>query len=262
MASSKRGMRKRAKLAKAKKEIDKKTIKGMANAMRVQILTILNERMNSATGIAKELGVDFGEVSYEMAVLRDIGMIEVAREVRRRGAVEVFYRANSRALLDAYEWPSVPDVVKGSMRASLLQTLMDDAIAAVEEETYDSLDGAHMSWSPLLVDDQGWDELVEILRKALEASLEVHAASAKRLEATNAEGMSCTVSILGYGSAHDNRKIGPPIDAKDLSTSIERPAKANQASRESKRAGKGVDATAKGRRGKANSKSKRGDIAK
>ncbi len=224
MASSKKqGMRKRAKVVKAKKEIDKKNIKGMANSMRVQILTILNERMNSATGISKELGVDFGEVSYEMEVLRDIGLIEVAREVKRRGAVEVFYRATSRALLDAYEWPSVPDAVKGGLRASLLQTLMDDAIAAISEETYDSLEGAHMSWAPMIVDKQGWQELVEILRHALEKALDVQTDSAKRLTAEDAAGISCTVSILGYPSAHDERRVGPPADAQDLIVSAELP---------------------------------------
>jgi DNA-binding transcriptional ArsR family regulator len=211
MASSKKqGMRKRARLAKTKKEVDKKIVKGMANSMRVQILTILNERMNSATGISKELGVDFGEVSYEMEVLRNIGLLEVAREIKRRGAVEVFYQATSWALLDAYEWPAVPDAVKGGLRASLLQTLMDDAIAAISEETYDSREGAHMSWSPLVVDEQGWKELVEILRHALEKALAVHKNSAERLIAEDAEGISCTVSILGYPSAHEERKIGPP----------------------------------------------------
>lgn len=232
MASSrKQGMRKRAKLAKTKKELDKKNIKGMANSMRVQILTILNERMNSATRIAKELGADFGEVNYEIEVLRDIDMIEVAYEAKRRGAVEVFYRATSRAMLDAYEWPAVPDAVKGGLRASLLQTMMDDAIAAIAEETFDAHEGAHMSWTPMIVDQQGWDELVEILRHTLEDALEVHKGSARRLLATDTPGISCTVSILGYSSAHEDRKVGPPTDAKELVKSVKRPKKKKSSAR-------------------------------
>lgn len=226
MASSKKqGMRKRGKVAKAKKEMDKENIKAMANSMRVQILTILNERANSATRIAEELGADYAEVNYEMEVLRKIGRIEIVDEVRRRGVVEVFYKAISRAHLDDLEWPVVPDSVKGDLRASLLQTVMDDAIAAISEETYDSRENAHMSWSPLVVDGQGWDELVVILRCALEEAIKVHENSAERLIADDAKGISCTVSILGYPSAHDERKVGPPTDVKSLANSTKRPGR-------------------------------------
>jgi len=215
------GLRRRAKLAKDKNALDKKNIKGMANAMRVQILTILNERPNSATRIAKELGVEFGSVSYEMEVLREIGLIEIEREVKRRGAMEVFYRATSRALLDNYEWPAIPDGVKGGLRASLLQTLMDDAIAAVQGEAYDSQEGAHMSWTPMIVDRQGWEELVSILLRTLNEVIEVHERNARRLTDEDATGIPCTVSILGYPSACGERAVGLPMSASDLVTPMD-----------------------------------------
>ncbi len=216
MASKKQGMKKRARVAKAKKELDKGNVKALANSMRVQILTILNERANSTTGLARELGVEPGELAYDVEVLRDMGRIEVVGEKKRRGAMEVFYKATSRAHLDDLEWPVIPDPVKGGLRASLLQTLMADAVAAIDEETYDSLEEAHMSWTPLIVDGPGWEELVEILRVALEDVLRVGKSSAERLIANDEEGTSCTVSILGYPAAVDKRKVGPPIDADDL----------------------------------------------
>jgi biotin operon repressor len=229
MASSKKqGMKRRGKLAKAKKEVDKTIIKSMANSMRIQILTILNERANSSTRMAKELGVEFNEVNYEVEALRKMGRIEVVEEVKRRGAVEVFYRAVSRAMLDAYEWPAVPQAIKGDLRASLLQTLTDDAIAAIAEEMYDSfgpdeaLKDAHMSWTPMIVDERGWNDVMAILERALMEVIDVHNRCAESLAAEDSPGISCTVSILGYPSAHDRQKIGPPIEVKDLATSFER----------------------------------------
>jgi predicted transcriptional regulator len=109
MASKKQGMRKRAKVAKVKKEVDKANIKAMANSMRIQILTIFNERASSTTGIARELGVDPGDIAYDVEVLRDMGRIEIVDEKKRRGAMEVFYKATSRAHLDELEWLTVPD---------------------------------------------------------------------------------------------------------------------------------------------------------
>jgi len=222
MASKKQGMRKRAKVAKAKKEVDKENVKAMANSMRVQLLTIFNERANSTTGVARELGVEPGEIAYDVEVLRKMGRIEVVGEKKRRGAMEVFYKATARAHLDELEWPSVPDPVKGGLRASLLQSLLDDAIAAISEDTYDSLDGAHMSWSPMIVDGEGWEELVDVLRVALDDMLAISERSAERLSAKDATGVSCTVSMLGYRSAVEDRKVGPPTEATELMTSAKR----------------------------------------
>jgi DNA-binding transcriptional ArsR family regulator len=216
MASKKKGMRRRAKVAKGKTEVDKANIKAMANSMRVQLLTILNERVNSTTGLARELGVEPAEIAYDIAVLRKMGRIEVVDEKKRRGAVEVFYKAVARAHLDELEWPTIPDPVKGGMRASLLQTIMDDAIAAIDEEAYDSLPNAHMSWTPLIVDREGWEELTEILRVALKGVIKVSESSAKRLTKKDEAGISCTVSMLGYRSAVEDRKVGPPVMPKEL----------------------------------------------
>lgn len=257
MASERQGMKKRAKVAKAKKEVDKGNVKALANSMRIQILTILNERANSTTGLARELGVEPAEIAYDVEVLRDGGRIEVVGEKKRRGAMEVFYKATSRAHLDELEWPTVPDPVKGGLRASLLQTIMVDAIAAIDEDTYDSEEGAHMSWTPLIVDGPGWEELVEVLRVALEGVLKVGESSAERLTANDEEGTSCTVSILGYGAALDKRKVGAPVSADELVAQAEKPRpKAKRASRK-KGAAKKKKPAGKGSTGKTTSKSKR-----
>jgi hypothetical protein len=73
-----------------------------------------------------------------------------------------------------------------------------------------------MSWSPLIVDEQGWDELMETLYRALEDTLRIHEECGERLIARDEEGISCTVSILGYPSAVKKRRVGLPVDATDL----------------------------------------------
>lgn len=255
MASSKRrGMRKRAELAKARKEIDKAVVKGLANTVRNQILAILNERRGSATELSKELGLDFGEVNYEMEVLRKAKLIKKVGHRRRGGGTEIFYVATARSYLDPSEWPEVADPIKAGLRASLFQNLWIDAVTAITEETFDSLEDAHMSWSPMIVDEQGWKELTAILLGAMEEALEVHQNCAERLIATDAEGISCTVSILGYPSAAEKRKVGLPADAKqlaDLTSRIEPKTKKERAS------AKRAKGTPKGRQGKAASRAKK-----
>lgn len=217
MASRKdQGIRRRAERARAREELDKRVVTGMANSLRTQVLVILNERAGSATELSKELGTPYDKVSYEMSALKRAELIELVAERRVRGATELFYRATRQAYIGRSEWPGVPNVAKGGLRGSLLETLTDDAVAAIFEGTYDSLEEAHMIWMPMLVDEQGWEDGAGILRRAFEELVKVKEDSAVRLIAKDAKGISCTFSMLGYPSASEDRKIGPPTDAKQV----------------------------------------------
>ena len=211
-----RGMRKRGELANARKQIDEALVKAMANALRNQILAILGERKGSAMGISKELGIDYWQVAYEMEVLRKANLIKRVGERQRRGATEFFYEATSKAYLDPSEWPNLADPIKPGLRASLFQNLLVDAATAICEEVYDSLENAHMSWVPTIVDIRGWNEITAVLLHALQEVERIQQESAVRLDEDDVEGLSCTVSMLAYPSAVKKRKVGLPVYAKDL----------------------------------------------
>ncbi len=191
---------------------NKAVVTGMHNELRAQILILLNERVASRPELCKELGASFDSVRYEMEVLKKTKppLIELVHEKPVRGTVEKFYRATTQAYLDPSEWPGVPDAVKAGMRGSLLGLLVDDAVAAVKDGTFDSLPNAHMSWIPMILDEQGWEELTAILLRAMEEAIAVKEGSAERLIGRDEAGTSCTVSMLGYPSANEKRKVGPP----------------------------------------------------
>lgn len=271
MASSRRqGMRKRGKLARARKWLDKQVLKALANPLRNQIVAILNERTASKTELSRELGCDWGEINYEIEALEEAEIVERVSEKKKRGANEVFYRATTRAYLNPSEWREVAGTIKTSMRAGLFMNLWVDAVAAIEEETYDSLEDAHMSWIPMIVDEQGWEALTRLLLRTMKAAEEIQSDSAERLITADAEGISCTVSILGFPSANEKRKVGPPLDAEqlaDLAKSGQRKARkapSKNAATKGAEAGKGSrTGKEKGRRkGKAAPKPKRKDEEK
>jgi hypothetical protein len=194
---------------------NKTVVTGMHTELRAQILILLNERTASRPEICKELGASFNQVRHAMEVLKKTNppLIELVCEKPVRGTVEKFYRATTLAYVDPSEWPSVPDAIKPGMRGSLLDILVDDAVAAVKDGTFDSLPGAHMSWTPMILDEQGWEDLTAILFRALGEAIEVKEDSAERLLAEDAKGTSCTMSILGYPSANEDRKVGPAMEA-------------------------------------------------
>ena len=196
--------------------IDDCVAKVLGNAFRQQILWILNERVASPKEIAKELGETLNRVSRHVKVLKEAGCIELVYERPVGGAVEHFYQASSRALLEDTAWSDVPDSVKVGLRATLLQNIVRGATDSVASETFDSYEGSHMSWTPMVLDDQGRGELIQVLETALREAIAIQESTQERLASDGAMGVSYAVSILGYPSIGGEKRVGPPTDAKSL----------------------------------------------
>lgn len=213
MASERDGLRQRAKRAKGRRELDKRMLTGMANSVRAEVHVLLTERAASMNEVSRDLGIDYQRIRYEFDKLKAAGLIAPVGEERARGAVEIYYRAVTRACIDDMEWPSVPDTLKRGMRGSLLDNIANDAIEAIQAGVYDSLEGAHMSRTPGLVDDLGWDELRDWLSRCLEGVIKIFDINAQRLADKDAVGTAVAVAILGYPSTSPGRRVDPRPNA-------------------------------------------------
>jgi DNA-binding transcriptional ArsR family regulator len=183
---------------KAKQGMNQGLVKALTHPLRVEILMILNERTASPNELSKELNEGLGQVSYHVKVLRDYNCIELVETAPRRGAVEHYYRATSRAFLTDDDWRAMPESVKPGLSADLLQVIVDDAVAALEGGTFHRRDEHHQSWTPMLVDEQGWKDATDTLRGALDRVLEIQAESAARLAKSSEESFPISVTMLGY----------------------------------------------------------------
>jgi DNA-binding transcriptional ArsR family regulator len=184
--------------AKSKRGVNQALVKSLAHELRAEILAILNERMASPNELAKELDEGLSQVSYHVKVLKDYGVIRLVKTEPRRGAVEHYYRATSRAYLTDRDWHELPRSVRDAMSADLFQMILDDVIASLEGEVFDERSDRHMSWTPMMVDEQGWKEINGIIDGALKQILKAQAESVKRLSKSKEEGISMSVAMLGY----------------------------------------------------------------
>lgn len=209
--SEKRGGRRRA-----EKWPGKHIITGLMNETRTQILAILNRRVASQSELAKELGLSHDKIRYELGVLKGTTppLIKEVAQKSGRGGVQRFYAIANPTYFDQSEWLQMPPALKGDFRGALLDTMVRHAIDAIDVDAFDSLDGAHMSWVPLVTDPEGWKELVDHLVEALEGVLAIKDRCAKRLSAKDAVGVPCAVAILGHPSAEEPHRVGPPPDAE------------------------------------------------
>jgi DNA-binding transcriptional ArsR family regulator len=178
--------------------VDQKLVKALAHPLRVEILTILNERMASPNELSKELEEGLSQVSYHVKVLKDFECIEMVKTEPRRGAVEHYYRATSRAYLSDSDFQSLPDSVKPGLSAASVQMIFDDVAAALAGGTFDARDDRHLSWTPGIVDEQGWSESVDLAKETLERLIKIHAGSAKRLAKSGESGIPATAVLLNF----------------------------------------------------------------
>jgi DNA-binding transcriptional ArsR family regulator len=178
--------------------VDQRLVKALAHPLRVEILTILNERMASPNELSKELEEGLSQVSYHVKVLKDFECIEMVKTEPRRGAVEHYYRATARAFLSDAEWQKLPDSIKPGMSAAFVKMLIDDVIGALNGGSFDAREDRHVSWTPGVVDEQGWDESMELLEETLHRVIDIHAASAKRLAKSGEEGIPATAIMMGF----------------------------------------------------------------
>lgn len=178
--------------------VDQRLVKALAHPLRVEILTILNERMASPNELSKELEEGLSQVSYHVKVLKDFECIEMVKTEPRRGAVEHYYRATSRAYLTDRDWRALPDSIKPGMSAAGLKMIIDDVVGAINGGSFTAREDVHVSWTPGVVDEQGWDESVGLVNETLEQLIKIHQSSAKRLAKSGETGIPATAVLMNY----------------------------------------------------------------
>jgi DNA-binding transcriptional ArsR family regulator len=186
--------------------VDQNLVKALAHPLRVEILTILNERMASPNELSKELDEGLSQVSYHVKVLKDFKCIEMVKTEPRRGAVEHYYRATARAFLTDRDWRSLPASVKPGVSASSVRMINEEVFSALTAGTFDARDDRHISWTPGVVDEQGWEESVDLVNDTLEQIIEIHAASAKRLARSGEEGIPALAVLMNFESPSPEAK--------------------------------------------------------
>src|SRR6187397_2227073 len=88
--------------------VDPRLAKALSHPMRTRILAILNERVASPNEIAEMIGERLPNVSYHVRALLELDCIELVSTAQRRGAIEHYYRALTRARLDESAFKKLP----------------------------------------------------------------------------------------------------------------------------------------------------------
>lgn len=188
-------------IPRGEQDLETRMAKALAHPLRAKVLTRLNQGVASPNELSRELDEPLGNVSYHVKALLELGCIELVDTAQRRGAIEHYYRALTRARIDDSAFKKLPESIRGELAAQVVNNAIADVTAAFEAGTITHRAETHHSWTPLQVDEQGWKDLQAELARALDRMLEIQAESAGRLEGSDDGRIRATVVLLGYESA-------------------------------------------------------------
>src|SRR5690242_16893990 len=136
-------------------------IKAMSHPLRASILRILADRTASPAEMARELDEDLSNVSYHTKQLLEFDCAELVSTRPVRGALEHFYRATERHLIDTEEWEELDPVIAEDIVCETTQGMLDDFVASAKAGVVGGDKDFHLSRTPLVLDAEGLQEALE-----------------------------------------------------------------------------------------------------
>ncbi|HEX6780528.1 MAG TPA: helix-turn-helix domain-containing protein [Solirubrobacterales bacterium] len=163
-------------------------IKAMSHPLRAAILRILADRTASPAEMARELDEELSNVSYHTKQLVEFECAELVSTRPVRGALEHFYRATERHLIDTEEWEELDPLVAEGILCEIMQKMLDDFVVATKARSIGGDKDFHLTRTPLVLDAEGLQEALEVHEKARLELLEVESRSAARIVKSGEEG--------------------------------------------------------------------------
>lgn len=186
--------------------ITQQLAKALAHPLRVRILSSLHNGISSPNQLSQELGEPLGNVSYHVKTLLEYDCVELVKTEPRRGAVEHFYRATERAFFSDSDWAKMPASARKGISGVILEAIGTDATKALVAGKIDARVESHLTHTPLLVDEQGFKEINDLLTEAQARASEIQEEAASRLVDSKEDGIPTKLGILFFEAAGADAK--------------------------------------------------------
>jgi len=173
--------------------------RALSHELRAKILTFLTERGKaSPVEMSRELLAPVGDISHHVKQLVKYGCAEEVETRPRRGAVEHFYRAVMRPLIEIEEMEDMPLPARRVFNGHIAHKVLDDMREGFEHGTIERRSDFHFTRIPMELDQKGWQEMYAIHQQALESTYEVQTRSAERLEESGEDPIHSTSTQLHF----------------------------------------------------------------
>ena len=192
------------------KSLVEKAASAVGHRIRIDALTIFNERVASPLEISRELGEDLNLVIYHVNGLIDANCIELVKTEPRGGATEHFYRAVRRPELSDEEWEALSDDDKRAISTAGLRNLFGEGLASVQAGKMSTDRHMRVWWKAANLDAQGRKESAEEQAESIQRQLDIEARANKRMAAAGEDDVapSTIVAVLGFTRSRAGQPVG------------------------------------------------------
>ena len=184
--------------------------KVFADALGLKVVTELNLREMSPKQFFEEFGGgSLSAVSRHFNKLVKCGWLTLVRTERggmRRGAIEHFYRATGPAIFDLQSWSNVPASTRVTFSWRIFKQFAEQVREAMLGGTFDDRHDRHFTWSLLLLDQLGWEQVIAAVEALFALIFEERESVKLRLAETGEEPIRMTVGLAAFESPKDSTK--------------------------------------------------------
>jgi DNA-binding transcriptional ArsR family regulator len=172
----------------------------MSHPTRVQVMSILTDRVASPRQMAAEMDEPLNNVTYHVNQLRELGCIELARTEPVRGGrvTEHFYRPCRRAFFDEAAWEALTEKERCGVNAAILKMISKDIATAMAAGIFFRDGDAHASRSVMHLDDQGWQEVIDLTEGTIKGLFAIEERVAQRVAEGASTDINAKLDILQY----------------------------------------------------------------
>ncbi len=176
-------------------------ISALAHPTRIHALKVLTERIGSPGEIAKELDRSVRHVTYHLDRLEKLGCVElVGTEPGNGGGVLVKrYRALQRPWFDRESWGQVDSEDQPGVTSAILASMNEDINKAITGGTINEAEN-HISRTPLVVDPESYEELLDLLAETLEGMVAIQERANTRMSGQDQETVRTKVHLIQFVS--------------------------------------------------------------
>jgi AcrR family transcriptional regulator len=172
-----------------------------------EMTAILAGRELGRDELARQLGRPVDEVSRGIKELLDADLVTMAGTTASPSE-EQLYRTKGSWLREE-EWVQMSLAERQALSRLIGRIIAGELDLALETGSFDDRVDRHLTRMPLLIDEQGWQQLVAIHIRAFNESIEVQTEAAERLSQTNKPpiyGRSVQILFELPGSGSDPRE--------------------------------------------------------
>ena len=175
---------------------EKRLKNALAHGIRVDMLRTLEERPSSMRELAEAFDETLSGVATHLFELWKEGSLEPDDDDSIPLADRRFRLAKVAFDDESWHAQSQDERYEGTVR--ILEGIIGEAMAALRSGHLSSRTDEHMTWRPVMVDEDGWAEAIEVLDRAFEEIKAIDRKCAQRRDGTESAPIPMIVSIMGF----------------------------------------------------------------